>query len=81
MSFLSRRLLGQQLFGIGPTRVGPIAWLVEYPVSTYNVLPFHLFVIFLYPFVGVDNGQHATEQETRHWGCQFGQHATILRVS
>jgi hypothetical protein len=39
-------------------------------------LPFNLFIIFLYPFVGVDNGRHATEQETRHWGCQVGQHAT-----
>jgi hypothetical protein len=69
MSFFSRRLLVQQLFGFRPTGVGPLAWLVEYPVSTDNLLPFHLFVILFYLFVGVDDGQHATEQEICHWAC------------
>jgi hypothetical protein len=35
----------------------------------------------LYQLVEVDDGRHATEQETYHWGYQFGQHATVLRVS
>jgi hypothetical protein len=62
-------------------RSASVARRVSGSYTQFVRLPFNSFFIFLYQFVGVDDGRNATEQETRPWGFQVGQHATVFRMS